>query len=105
MSSKGDLAVSLAGLSDLATQLKSIKDRMNDTGQVDRYLGNGDLGNNDAHGALTGFMHGWRDGRKEINGGLDSVSGMAQSVVEELTKTDEDLKNELLKHTGGGQPT
>lgn len=98
MGSKGDLTLSLIGLSDLAHDLRSIKQRMDDTGQVDRALGHGELGSTKAWDALDGFMHGWRDGRKEIDGGLESVAKMAQSVVDEITKTDEELKNALLKH-------
>jgi len=104
MSSKGDLAISLVGLSDLATGLRSIKKRMDDTGQVDRALGHGELGSGKALDALNDFMHGWRDGRKEIDSGLESVAGMADSVVDQLTKTDQDLKNALLKHEDGGKP-
>jgi hypothetical protein len=103
MSSKGDLAISLAGLSDLATGLRSIKKRMDDTGQVDRGLGHGELGSAKALDSLDGFMHGWRDGRKEIDSGLESVAKMAESVVEQLTKTDQELKDALLKHQGGGK--
>ncbi|WP_329135377.1 hypothetical protein OG552_21610 [Streptomyces sp. NBC_01476] len=102
MSSKGDLTVSLIGLSDLATGLRSIKKRMDDTGQVDRTLGHGELGSGAAQDALDGFLHGWRDGRKEIDGGIDSVVKMADAVVEKLTRTDQDLKDALLKHQGDG---
>ncbi|MBD0738565.1 MULTISPECIES: hypothetical protein [unclassified Streptomyces] len=104
MSAKGDLTISLIGLSDLATGLRSVKTRMDDTGQVDRALGNGELGSSRAHDALDGFMHGWKDGRKEIDSGLESVAKMAQAVVDEITKTDQELKDALAKHEGGGQP-
>jgi hypothetical protein len=103
MTSKGDLSVSLIGLSDLATGLRSIKKRMDDTGQVDRALGSGELGSGKAQDALDDFMHGWRDGRKEIDGGIDSVVKMADAVVDQLTKTDQDLKNALLKHQEGSK--
>ena len=49
--SKGDLVLSLAGLGALAGQLRSIKERMDDTGQVDRKLGNGELGSSAAFDA------------------------------------------------------
>jgi archaellum component FlaC len=101
MSPKGDLVVSLTGLSDLASELTSIKSRMDDTGQVDRALGHGELGSDKALDALGHFMNGWKDGRKQIDGGLDSVAKMAQGIVDQLTKTDEDLKNALAKHENG----
>lgn len=103
MASKGDLAVSLSGLSDLAGDLRSIKTRMNDTGQVDRTLGHGEMGSSQALDALDGFMNGWRDGRKEIGGGIDTLAKMADGIVEQLVKTDQDLKNGLLKAEGGGK--
>ena len=46
-------------------------------------------------------MNGWKDGRKEIDGGLDSVIKMAEGIVDQLTKTDEDLKKALLKNQKG----
>lgn len=105
MSSKGDLAVSLAGLSDLAADLESIKDRVKDTGRVNRTLGHGELGPGPAEAALDDFVRGWKDGRTEIEAGLDSVSKMARRVVEELTKRDEELAAELRKHQSeGGNP-
>lgn len=97
MASRGDLVVSLTGLSDLAAGLRSIKTRMDDTGQVDRALGGGELGSGKAQGALEDFMHGWKDGRKEIDGGLDSVSKMADGIVEGFTKADHELASALEK--------
>lgn len=105
MAPKGDLVVSLTGLSDLASGLRSIKARMDDTGQVDRALWNGELGSSKALDALDHFMSGWKDGRKEIDGGIDSVVKMAEVIVDQLTKTDEDLKNALLRNQkSGGKP-
>ncbi|MFI1096192.1 hypothetical protein [Streptomyces sp. NPDC020917] len=98
MGSKGDLTLSLIGLSDLADELRSIKQRMDDTGQVDRALGHGELGSSEALDALDGFLHGWRDGRKEIDRGIDNVAEMAQTVVDQLTKTDGDLAKALADH-------
>lgn len=103
MSAKGDLTLSLFGLSDLATGLRSVKQRMDDTGRIDRTLGHGEMGSDRALDALDGFMHGWKDGRKEIDSGLESVAKMAQAVVDQITKTDQDLKDALAKHEGGGR--
>ncbi|QKW06513.1 hypothetical protein HUT18_08960 [Streptomyces sp. NA04227] len=96
--SKGDLVLSLAGLGDLADLLRSIKKRMDDTGQVDRKLGNGELGSSSAFDAMDDFMSGWKDGRKEIDAGVDGVAQMAQDIVDEITKLDLELRNALLKH-------
>ncbi|MFJ9708592.1 hypothetical protein [Streptomyces sp. NPDC101234] len=101
--SKGDLVLSLAGLDDLAGQLRSIKQRMDDTGQVDRKLGNGELGSSAAFDAMEDFMHGWKDGRKEIDVGLENVAKMAQGIVDQMTKLDADLRNELRKHEKEGK--
>ncbi|MCI3246576.1 MULTISPECIES: hypothetical protein [Streptomyces] len=101
--SKGDLVLSLAGLDDLALQLRSIKKRMDDTGQVDRKLGNGELGSASAYDAMEDFIHGWKDGRKEIDNGIDGVAKMAQDIVDKLTKLDVDLRNALRKHEEEGK--
>ncbi|MFG3017935.1 hypothetical protein ACGFZQ_05185 [Streptomyces sp. NPDC048254] len=101
--SKGDLALSLAGLDDLAGQLRSIKQRMDDTGQVDRKLGNGELGSSAAFDAMEDFMHGWKDGRKEIDVGLENVAKMAQEIVDKMTKLDVDLRNAVRKHEKEGK--
>ncbi|MEU0966546.1 hypothetical protein ABZ357_14455 [Streptomyces sp. NPDC005917] len=100
---KGDLVLSLAGLDDLAGQLRSIKQRMDDTGQVDRKLGNGELGSSAAFDAMEDFMHGWKDGRKEIDVGLENVAKMAQEIVDKMTKLDTDLRNAVRKHEKEGK--
>jgi hypothetical protein len=100
MAPKGDLVVDLIGLSDYAGQLDSIKQRMTDTGRVDRVLGDAGLAHPAARGALDDFMTGWRDGRKEIEEGLSSVAGMARKVIEEIAKRDSDLANDLRNHIG-----
>lgn len=96
--SKGDLVLSLAGLDALAGQLRSIKERMDDTGQVDRKLGNGELGSSAAFDAMEEFMHGWKDGRREIDTGLENVAKVAQEIVDKMTELDVDLRNALRKH-------
>ncbi|MEU6278719.1 hypothetical protein [Streptomyces sp. NPDC047028] len=101
--SKADLVVSLAGLDTLAGDLRSIKKRMDDTGQVDRKLGHCELGSSSAYDAMEDFMHGWKDGRKEIDGGLDGVAEMAQAIVDKMTKLDVDLRNALREHEKEGK--
>lgn len=46
-------------------------------------------------------MGGWKDGRKEIGQGIDSVAKMAADIVQQFTKTDEDLRKALQKAEGG----
>jgi hypothetical protein len=100
-----DLVLSLAGLDTLAVQLRSIKKRMDDTGQVDRKLGHGELGSSPAFNAMEDFMRGWKDGRQEIDVGLNNVAKMAQEIVDKMTTLDVDLRNALREHekegTGG----
>lgn len=100
---EGDLVLSLAGLDDLAGQLRSIKQRMDDTGQVDRKLGNGELGSSEAFDAMEDFIHGWKDGRKEIDVGLENVAKMAQGIVDQMTKLDADLRKALREHEKEGK--
>jgi hypothetical protein len=101
MSSKADLAVDLAGLQKVADDLNAIKNQMEDFGHTDKdSLSDNELADGKVQGALDDFAGGWRDGRKEIADGVDSVAKMASKVVEELTKKDEELKNELIKAGG-----
>ncbi|MFI9030634.1 hypothetical protein [Streptomyces sp. NPDC053560] len=97
MGSEGKLAISLAGLGHLASQLRSIKRRMDDTGNFKRQLGHDELGASRAFDALQGFLDGWKDGRKEIDNGVDAVAKQAGEIVEKFTKLDLDLKNQLEK--------
>jgi archaellum component FlaC len=101
--SKGDLVLSLAGLDALAGQLRSIKKRMEDAGQVDRKLGHGELGSSSAFDAMEDFMDGWKDGRKEIDVGVDGVAKMAQEIVDKMTKLDVDLRKALSEHEKEGK--
>lgn len=100
--SNGDLVLSLAGLDTLAGQLRSVKKRMDDTGQVDRKLGHGELGSSAAYDAMEDFMRGWKDGRKEIDAGLDGVAKMAQEIVDKMTELDVQLRNALRNHEKEG---
>ncbi|MFJ6084341.1 hypothetical protein ACIQI8_23350 [Streptomyces sp. NPDC092369] len=95
---KGDLVLSLAGLDALAVQLRAIKRRMDDTGQVDRKLGHGELGSKSAFDAMEDFMRGWKDGRKGIDVGLECVAKTAQEIVDKMTKLDVELRNSLRRH-------
>ncbi|MGW7488460.1 hypothetical protein [Streptomyces sp. NPDC054786] len=94
---KGDLVLSLTGLADLAGELRSIKKRMDDTGRFEHELGQGEIGSSRAFDALQNFVDGWKDGRKEINAGLEGVSKQAQEIVDKFTEQDVKLKNALNK--------
>lgn len=97
MGSEGKLAISLTGLDHLAGQLRSIKRRMDDTGNFKRELGHDELGASRAFDALQEFLDGWKDGRKEIDNGIDAAAKQAEAIVEKFTKLDLDLKNQLEK--------
>lgn len=99
---KGDLVLSLTGLGELAGELRSIKKQMDDTGRFERELGQGELGDSRAFDALQNFVDGWKDGRKEIDNGLEGVSKQAQTIVDEFTKQDLKLKNALAKNEKKG---
>ncbi|MGW0731579.1 hypothetical protein [Streptomyces sp. NPDC002851] len=98
---KGDLVLSLTGLDDLAGELRSIKKRMDDTGRFERELGQGEIGDSRAFDALQNFVDGWKDGRKEIDAGLEGVSKQAQEIVDKFTEQDVKLKNALEKDKKG----
>ncbi|MFB7493944.1 hypothetical protein ACFC09_04425 [Streptomyces sp. NPDC056161] len=101
--SKGDLVLSLAGLDTLAGRLRSIKKRMDDTRHVDRKLGDGELGSSSAFDAMEAFMDGWKDGREEIDAGLDNVAKSAQEIVDKMTKLDDELRKALREHKKEGR--
>jgi hypothetical protein len=98
-----NLKVDLGGLEDFASQLKSIKDRMNGTRSMfDSYRG--ELGSGEVADALDSFESNWEDGRKQIDGHLEGLSKMAEQAVREIRKSDQELANELEKSTKGEQP-
>lgn len=104
MSSQDDLAVSLAGLSDLATELRALKKRMDGATRADRGLRHGELGPGPVEGALESFLAGWKDGRAEIGAGLESAADMATAIVEELTRCDRELAEKVRgQDTGSGR--
>jgi hypothetical protein len=46
-------------------------------------------------GALDGFEHNWKDGRKEIDGQLEGLSKMAATAVQEIRTAGKDLADQL----------
>lgn len=98
-----NLKVDLEGLEAFASQLTSIKERMNGTRSLfESYRG--DLGSGEVAEALDGFESNWKDGRKQIDGHLESLAKMAETAVREIRKADQDLATELEKSTKGEQP-
>jgi len=96
------LSVDLDGLEAFASQLKSIRERMNGTRSMfDDY--EGDLGSGEVAGALDGFEGNWKDGRAEIDGHLDGLAKMAEQVVQEIRKVDDDVARQLEQSVEGGQ--
>jgi uncharacterized protein YukE len=97
------LKVDLDGLESFASQLKSIKDRMNGTRSMfDSYRD--ELGSGEVADALDSFEGNWKDGRKQIDSHLEGLSKMAEQVVREIRKADQELANELEKSTKGERP-
>ena len=98
-----NLKVDLDGLESFASQLKSIKDRMNGTrAMFDSYRG--DLGSSEVADALDSFESNWKDGRKQIDDHLEGLAKMAEQVVREIRKADQKLATELEKSTKSEQP-
>lgn len=98
------LSVDLDGLEAFASQVKSIKDRMNGTRNMfDAYAD--DLGSGEVSDALDSFEHNWKDGRKEIDNHLDGLAKMAEVAVRELRKADSDLAKQLADSTKGEAET
>lgn len=94
------LKVDLDGLESFASQLKSIKERMNGTRSMfDSYRG--DLGSGEVAGALDSFEHNWKDGRKQIDGHLEGLAKMAEQAVREIRKVDQDLAGKLKESVKG----
>jgi hypothetical protein len=101
MGGKGDrLAVDLIGLEDFARNLDTVRTTMNGTRKLfDAYEAK--LGSGKVADALHDFEHNWKDGRKEIDGHLEGLSKMANTVVREIKKQDKELADELEKSVKG----
>lgn len=97
-----NLKVDLDGLEAFASQLKSVKERMNGTrAMFDSYRG--ELGSGEVAEALDRFEHNWKDGRKEIDGHLEGLARMAELAAREIRKADQDLANDMKKSVKGEQ--
>lgn len=98
-----NLKVDLDGLESFASQLKSIKERMNGTRSMfDSYRE--ELGSGEVADALDSFESNWKDGRAQIDGHLEGLAKMAEQAVREIRKADQELATELEKSTKGEQP-
>jgi hypothetical protein len=93
-----DLNVDLDGLEQFASQVRSVRDRMNGTRSMfDSYRE--DLGSGHLADALDDFVHNWKDGRKQIDGHLEGLAKTAEHAVAEIRKADRKLAGELKKGT------
>ncbi|MGF7236046.1 MAG: hypothetical protein ACQSGP_13960 [Frankia sp.] len=88
------LSVDLDGLERLASDLESIRSRMDATRSLlDSF--DGDIGSAKVSGALASFEHNWRDGRKKIDNNAERLSKMADESAKGIRKADGDLANDL----------
>lgn len=88
------LSVDLDGLEKLASDLESIRSRMNATRSLlDSY--GGEIGSGKVEAALGSFEHNWRDGRKKINNNAERLSKMASESASGIRKVDGDLASNL----------
>jgi hypothetical protein len=97
------LSVDLDGLERLASDLESIRSRMNATRSLLDSFG-GDLGSGKVSDALNSFEHNWHDGRKKIDHNAERLSKMAGESARAIRKTDGDLATNLTQATGGSAP-
>lgn len=98
------LKVDLDGLEQFSSTLEGIRKTMDGTRNLfDAYAA--DLGSGKVASALDHFDSNWHDGRKEIDGNLQSLSQMADKAVQQFRDTDTKLGSELEKasHQQGGQ--
>lgn len=96
-----DLVVDLVGLQKVGDDLEKVKSDMEHFSNIDEHsVSERAIADDKVRGALNDFQDGWRDGRKEIAGGIDSVSKMAKKTVETFEKKDKDLADELVKNGG-----
>ncbi len=106
------LSVDLEGLERLASDLESIRARMDATRSLlDSF--EGDIGSAKVSGALASFEHHWSDGRKKIDKNAERLSKMADESAKGIRKTDGDLAQNLTRseappasapRSGGPQP-
>ncbi|MGH8998928.1 MAG: hypothetical protein ACRDY7_06000 [Acidimicrobiia bacterium] len=80
----------LDAMSELAGQLRSIRDSLDDPdAHVDMYdcrLGSGRL-----EEEVNDFISGWRDGRKEIRGELEKCAGQVDGSIAAYQQTEDKL--------------
>lgn len=87
---KPDLALPLSELEGYGGQLRSIKSRLNHTKKLFESFRD-DIGDGSVNDALDDFESNWEDGREDISQQLDALADMADAVVREFKKLDDDL--------------
>lgn len=99
-----DLVVDLQGLNALASQLKTVKDGLENTPDlVDSSRPS--IGSGDVADAMDHFQGNWKDGRKKIASGVDSMTSMLTQSVEAYDKTDTDLGTQITGATSSTTTT
>ncbi|MEU6284132.1 hypothetical protein [Streptomyces sp. NPDC047028] len=88
---KPDLALPLSELEGYGKQIRSIKSRLNHTKNLFESYAD-DIADGTVNDALDDFESNWKDGRGDISKQLDSLAGMADTVVREFKKLDVDLE-------------
>lgn len=92
------LNVDLDGLEQFSSTLENIRKTMDGTRNLfDAY--SADMGSGKVTSALDHFDSNWHDGRKEIDGKLQSLSQMADKAVQQFRSADTQLGSELEKGT------
>ena len=88
---KPDLALPLSELEGYGKQIRSIKSRLSHTKDMFESFAD-DIADGTVNDALDDFESNWKDGRGDISKQLDSLAGMADTVVREFRKLDVDLE-------------
>lgn len=95
------LSVDLDGLDEFASNLESVRARMNATrSMLDSH--SGQLGAAEVETALDSFESNWSDGRKKIDDNAGRLAAMATEASKGLRQADRDLAAELTTAGDGG---
>jgi hypothetical protein len=100
-----DLAVPIEMLEGFAGEVSSIRTRMNATGQTfENY--EDDVGDDRVKSALESFVSNWKDGRKEIDGQLEAIKEITDTILQTFDELETDLEAGLEGDgsEGGGDP-
>ncbi|MGW0135217.1 hypothetical protein [Streptomyces sp. NPDC003299] len=104
---KPDLALPLSELEGYGGQLRSLKARLNHTKKLFESYRD-DIGDGSVNDALDDFESNWEDGREDVSQQFDALADMADAVVREFKKLDDDLAKKAdegvkSEETGGGK--